>query len=90
VCTIGYDFSPIVPVGVGLSSGSLAIFTNTANPASADADFQKGPVSVQGRAIYCTLTGGVLGTDYQLAWTALDTEGNSWPRTGLMLCAFTS
>lgn len=89
-CNIGYDFSYIIPLGVGLASGGLEIFTNTAAPVAADADFTIGPIQVQGRAIYANLSGGVLGTDYQLRWNAIDSEGNVWPRTGLMLCAYTS
>jgi hypothetical protein len=87
---IGYDFSFIIPPGVGIASGALNILTNTAAPQPANSDFTIGPVGVRGRAIYASLTGGVLGTDYQLHWTAFDTSGNEWPRTGLLLCAFTS
>jgi len=87
---IGLDYSFVIPVGVGVSGGSLAIFTNTADPQPADADFVAGPVSVRDRAIYCSLSGGVSGRDYQLTWTATDTDGNTWPRTALMLCAPTS
>ena len=89
-CSFGIDFSFIVPPGVGLTSGSLAIFTNTASPVPADADWIKGPVVVRGRALYAMLSGGVAGRDYQLKFTALDTAGNTWPRTALVLCADTS
>lgn len=89
-CSFGLDFSPILPVGVGIASGELSILTNTANPADASADWRIGPVMVQGRAIYANLSGGVAGTDYQLKWTAHDTAGNTWPRTTLVLCAETS
>lgn len=89
-CNIGLDFSAIVPPGVGLTGGSLSIFTNSASPAAADADFTVGAVEVRGRAIYAMLKGGVSGKDYQLRWIATDTEGNVWPRTALMLCADTS
>jgi hypothetical protein len=92
-CQIGYDFSFIIPVGVGLESGTLSIQTNTANPAPALADFNLAaplPCNVRDRALYCFLAGGVSGTDYQLVWTAVDTAGNTWPRTALMLCAPTS
>lgn len=88
--SIGMDFSFIVPVGVGLVEGSLSIFTNTADPQPADADFDATPVSVRDRALYCQLSGGVRGRDYQLRWTAADTDGNLWPRTALLLCAETS
>lgn len=89
-CSFGLDYSFVIPVGVGISSGSLSIFTNTANPAAADADWVKGPVEVRGRAIYANLSGGLAGTDYQLRWMAQDSQGNSWPRTTLVLCAETS
>ena len=89
-CKFGIDFGFIVPVGVGLTSGSLAILTNTAAPADASADWTIGPVVVRGRALYAMLAGGVAGTDYQLKFTAVDTAGNTWPRTALVLCADTS
>ena len=89
-CKFGIDFSFIVPPGVGLSSGSLAILTNTAAPADASADWTIGPVQMRGRALYAMLSGGVAGTDYQLKFTAVDTAGNTWPRTALVLCADTS
>lgn len=80
----------MIPVGVGIEQGTLAIFTNTATPQEADADWQIGEVEVRGRAIYAMLSGGVAGTDYQLKWTVVDTNGNVWPRTTLVLCADTS
>ena len=89
-CKFGVDFSFIIPPGVGLSSGTLAILTNTAAPADASADWTIGPVMMRGRALYAMLTGGVAGTDYQLKFTAFDTAGNKWPRTALVLCAETS
>jgi len=85
-----YDFSFIVPPGIGIASGSLTVFTNTAIPADASKDWSVGPVSVLGRVIYATLSGGLEGTDYQIRWVATDTEGNIWPRTALQLCAHTS
>ena len=85
----GYDFSFIIPVGVGISTGTLAVYTNVATPAVSN-DFTIGPVTVSGRALYANLAGGVSGTDYQLRWSATDTDGNIWPRVGLVLCAPTS
>lgn len=89
-CSFGLDYSFIIPVGAAIQSGSLAIQTNTANPQPADGDWSISPIEVRGRAIYANLSGGVAGTDYQLVWTAVDTSGNVWPRTTLVLCAPTS
>jgi len=89
-CSFGLDLSFIVPPGVGLASGTLDIFRNDAAQTPAIADWTVGPVTVRGRALYAMLTGGVAGTDYQLKWTAIDTAGNTWPRTTLVLCADTS
>jgi hypothetical protein len=89
-CAFGLDFSFVIPPGVGLSSGSLQILTNTAAPADASADWTIGAVTVDGRALYAMLSGGVAGTDYQLKFTAVDTAGKTWPRTALVLCADTS
>lgn len=89
-CNFGVDFSFILPVGVGIEQGTLQVLTNTAVPADASADWTIGPVIVRGRALYANLSGGVSGTDYQLEFTAIDTAGNTWPRTALILCAPTS
>ena len=89
-CSFGLDFSFIIPVGVGIEQGTIDILTNTATPVDASTDWEIGPVNVRGRAIYANLAGGVPGTDYQLIWTAVDTAGNVWPRTTLVLCANTS
>lgn len=89
-CNFGLDYSFILPVGVALVSGTLAILTNTAAPVDASADWTIGAVMVRGRALYAMLTGGVAGTDYQLKFTAVDTAGRTWPRVALVLCADTS
>jgi hypothetical protein len=89
-CKFGVDFSFIIPPGVGIVSGALAILKNDATRADASADWTIGPVNVRGRALYAMLSGGVEGTDYQLEFTAFDTAGNKWPRTALVLCAQTS
>jgi hypothetical protein len=89
-CNFGLDYSFIIPPGVGISSGALAIFTNTVAPVAADTDWTKGPVTVLGRAVYANLSGGIEGKDYQLRWTATDTNGGIWPRTTLILVAQTS
>ena len=88
-CNIGLDYSPLIPPGVGVVGGSLAIFTNVAVPLPS-ADFSIGPVTINGRTVYARISGGVEGTDYQLRWSATDTQGNVWPRTCLLLCAQTS
>jgi hypothetical protein len=87
---VGMDFSYVIPVGVGISAGTLAIYTNVAVPKPAVADFTLGPVTVRGRALYAAISGGIDGVDYQLRWSATDSQGNVWPRTALMLCAQTS
>ena len=89
LCYFGLDFSFVIPYGVGIVSGVLNIFVNASPPVPADADWTAQPVVVQGRSIYALLTGGVLGTDYQLRWTATDSVGGVWPRTALILCAET-
>lgn len=89
-CSFGLDFSPIIPPGVGIASGALAITYNDATGADAAADWTMGAVAWRGRALYAELQGGVAGKDYALTWTATDSDGNVWPRTTLCLCAPTS
>ena len=84
------DFSAIVPWGMVLVSGALAIFKNTNPPAVADADWVKGTVLINGRALACQLAGGVGGADYLLQWTATDNRANIWVRAGAVLCTATS
>lgn len=88
-CVFGMDFSFIVPPGVGLTSGSVTIWENVV-PAVQSSDWTIGAVSVLGRVLYASLSGGVEGTDYQIRWVAIDTDGKQWPRTALVLCAQTS
>ena len=90
VCAFGMDYSFVIPAGVGICEGCLEIFTNTVPPHEADDDWNCDEVRVRGRALFARLRGGHSGTDYQLRWTATDTEGNVWPRTALCLCADTS
>jgi hypothetical protein len=89
-CNIGMDFSPVIPVGVGITDGSLSIWYNTQIPTAADSDWTVTAVTVLGRVLYCNITGGVQGKDYQFRWVANDTRGNIWPRTALGLCSLTS
>lgn len=87
----GMDFSGLVPPGVGLANGSLAFQTNTQPPA-ATGNLTAGAVSVHDRMLYARVTAAAAaaGGDFQLLWTATDTDGNVWPRTALVLCAATS
>ena len=87
--TYGMDYSFVIPPGVGIKTGSLEIWENVV-PAVPSTDFTIGAVSVRGRAVYADLSGGSEGTDYQLRWNAIDTDGKSWFRTALLLCAQTS
>jgi hypothetical protein len=89
-CLFGFDFSPLIPPGVGIASGTLDIQTNTVPPVEANGDWTVGAVQVRDRTLYATLAGGQSGTDYLLIWVATDTNGNIWPRTGAVLCAPTS
>jgi hypothetical protein len=86
----GYDFSPVIPPGVGIVSGSLRIFLNDAGFTPADTDFSISVVGVRGRMLYATLGGGISGTDYLLVWTATDSLGNVWPRAATVLVSPTS
>ena len=79
----------MIPPGVGITSGQLEIWENVV-PAVPSTDFVVGPVQVRGRAVYANLSGGAEGTDYQFRWNAIDTDGKSWWRTALLLCAQTS
>lgn len=88
-CVYGMDFSYVIPVGVGVQLAQLAIFTNTIPPV-VSTDLVVGPVTSKGRTVYSRVSGGVEGTDYQLRWNVVDTAGNIWPRTALVLCAQTS
>lgn len=88
-CTFGMDFSNVVPPGEIVVGGSLAINENVVPPVPST-DWTVGTVTVLGRVLYATLSGGIDGTDYQLVWTAIDGSGNIWPRVGLVLCAATS
>lgn len=90
ICVFGMDFAATIPVGVGIESGTLVILHNTVPATDASGEWSIGPVTVRGRVLYASLGGGVNGTDYQLLWTAQDTQGNVWPRVGLCLVAQTS
>ena len=87
--SIGMDMSAIIPPGTGITSVSLAVATN-AFPPVASTDFTVTAPSSIGRAAYAMMSGGVSGRDYQLTWTVNDTDGSTWGRTALLLCAPTS
>jgi hypothetical protein len=105
VSVFGMDYSFILPKGVGITRGTLEIWTNSnpPYPADQDWDFFPNPATRQGweqgllavvlvrdRTLYCKLGGGVDGVDYLFVWTAYDTEGNVWPRSAAVLVADTS
>lgn len=97
-CLMGMDFSYVVPPGVGITAGTLMIFTNQQprqpvhTPQTDKGLFTVGAVQVQDRTLYANITVSDLaeGQDFQFWWTAVDTDGNAWPRVGLCLCAATS
>jgi hypothetical protein len=94
VAAFGGDFSEILPPGIDLQSGALAIFTNANPPVAADTQWTNstpgGQVYIRGSKIFAIMTGGTAGTDYQFVWTVIDTRGNTWSRTALILCTLTS
>jgi hypothetical protein len=99
ICTIGMDFSYVIPPGVGIASGTLTAYFNTVeNQPSDDFGTDTGglgvpqPALVHGRTLYKQIQtlDTAFGNDYQMAWFATDTDGNVWPRIGLLLCSNTS
>ena len=87
-CVFGMDFSALTPRWSILTMATLAIFTNTAVPASADSDWTVALApAIWSRQVFVTLSGGVAGKDYRLIFTATDSDLNVWPRTGLILCS---
>ena len=79
--------NPVQPAQGTMRPGTVpsGLWANT--PAAASTDWTQGTVTTIGRRVYCSLSGGVEGTDYQFRWSAVDTLGNSWPRTCYVLCA---
>lgn len=82
----GISFDDSLPKGIGVVSGTVAIFTNAAAPAPVT-DLVSGPVTVQGRVIHANISGGTSGQDYQLRWMVTGSDGSIHERTGLLLCA---
>ena len=89
-CVFALDFGALIPRGANITRASLDIFTNTNPPQEASADWTQDAVAWEGRSVYCGLSGGTAGVDYRLVWTAVDSLGNTWPRTTLVLCSDTS
>jgi hypothetical protein len=87
----GMDFSTIIPPGVGIASVTASVLTNTVPPAGTT-QLVVGAPSWSDRTVYATIgaanTAG--GEDFQINWFVIDTNGNQWPRTALLLCAPTS
>ncbi|HEY2530310.1 MAG TPA: hypothetical protein VGJ20_20630 [Xanthobacteraceae bacterium] len=88
--TFGIDFSAAIALGLGIASGTLTIFTNVVPPVDVTAQWIIDPVQIIGRALYATVSGGVDGTDYRFVWEATDTNGLTYVRTVLCLCAATA
>ena len=88
-CVIGMNFDMLLPPSAVIVSALFKITTNTTPPTDAP-EFAVGPVAIEGRAVYTTISGGISGTDYQLTWTVTDSDGHVFPRTAFLLCAPTS
>ena len=88
-CLFGMDFSFVLAPNVAIVKGQLDILVNEAPPV-ATTDWTKGDVQIEGSFVYARLTGGVEGVDYQIRWTVWDSDGNTFQRTALVLCALTS
>ena len=84
------DFSFILPPGTAITSVSINIFRNIQPPVAADADWTVSTPFILDRAVYCMLSGGVEGNDYQIRWHITDSQNNVWNRTAMVLCAQTS
>ena len=87
----GLDFANILPDGVTIQQigTTIKVQYNTVPP-TPTTDLNAAIDSVTGRRIYVRCSGGIAGNDYRLNYNALDSLGNSWLRTVLLLCAATS
>jgi len=83
------DYANILPPGVGITSGGIAVTLNTVPP-TPTSELEVTPAGVTGRRVFAQISGGVAGHDYRIVWVANDSLGNIWPRTCLLLCAATS
>lgn len=90
VAYVGMDFSDVLPPGlVQITAGTLSIVLNT-NPVQPTSDFTQQGIIIQGRQVWCRISGGFEGQDYQFRWTVTDNRGHTWERAALMLCAQSS
>lgn len=86
----GMDFSFVLGPNAVIISALISVFENTFAPAAPSPDFTVGPVTIDGSIVYARLSGGVEGADYQIRHRIEDSDGNTWNRTALVLCAQTS
>ena len=87
----GLDFANILPDGVTISplGAVISVQYNTVPPTNTT-DLNATIDSITGRRMYVRCQGGVAGNDYRLNYQILDSLGNQWVRTCLLLCAATS
>jgi hypothetical protein len=83
--TYGLDFTSLISADAAIGSAAVAPFTNTVAP-TATTDLTIAAIATYARIVYARVTGGVLGSDYQLRFTASDTQGNVFTRAALLLC----
>ena len=87
----GLDFANILPDGVTIQTvGTTVSVQINSVPPTNTTDLNPAIDSITGRRMYVRLQGGTAGTDYRVNFQALDSLGNSWLRTVLLLCAATS
>ena len=80
--------APVLRGGWNAATGGLVYSSDWFMKGS---DGQAGTgVAVRNRTVFAWVDGGAPGTDYQFRWIVIDTGGNRWTRTGLVLVALTS
>ena len=92
-CLIGMSYEYIIPPGVGIKSGFVAALFNQVVSGAVPSDILTfGPIQIRGRVLYAQITATAFTNafDFQIEWIAYDTQGNVWPRVGLLLCSPTS
>lgn len=90
---IGMSFEYVIPPGVGITTAGVFILYNQVDVSPPDTSIiETGPVQIRGRVVYAPITAhaAASGLDFQLQWLAIDTQGNTWFRTALLLCSVTS